>query len=482
MNRRMILYVLSRILLCEAALMVPSLAVGILYREAAAQAFLPPIALLLLFGLALGIQKPKSTAIYARDGFFIVASAWILLSLVGAIPLWLGGGFASFWDCIFEIVSGFTTTGASVLSAPELLPKCILFWRSFSHWVGGMGVLVFVLAIVPLSDDRSLHLMRAEVPGPVVGKLVPRMRDTAKILYGVYSVMTVILIILLKFGGMSLFDASCYAFGTAGTGGFGTSAAGVGGFNSAYIDIVLGVFMLLFGVNFNLYYFILIKRASEAFQSEELRVYIGVVVLSTALIACNILSYYDTVESAVRHAFFQVSTIITTTGFATADFARWPQFSQTLLVLLMICGACAGSTGGGLKISRCILLLKTCAQEIRRLIHPRAVSLVRLEGKSIDDDTMRGTLAYFSLYMAIVLLTILLLSLNELDFTTNVTATLACFNNIGPGLGQVGPMGNYSMYSPFSKMLLSLNMLLGRLEILPIMVLFSPRAWRRNIN
>ena len=324
MNRRMILYVLSRILLCEAALMVPSLAVGILYREAAAQAFLPPIALLLLFGLALGIQKPKSTAIYARDGFFIVASAWILLSLVGAIPLWLGGGFASFWDCIFEIVSGFTTTGASVLSAPELLPKCILFWRSFSHWVGGMGVLVFVLAIVPLSDSWSVRDMQI------------CMRDTAKILYGVYSVMTVILIILLKFGGMSLFDASCYAFGTAGTGGFGTSAAGVGGFNSAYIDIVLGVFMLLFGVNFNLYYFILIKRASEAFQSEELRVYIGVVVLSTALIACNILSYYDTVESAVRHAFFQVSTIITTTGFATADFARWPQFSQTLLVLLMI--------------------------------------------------------------------------------------------------------------------------------------------------
>lgn len=483
MNRHMIAYVLGRVMLAEAALMAPSVVVGLIYREQVTDAFLLPIILLLSVGLLCGIRKPKNTVIFARDGFFIVAMAWIVMSLIGALPLWLCGGFASIWDCIFEIVSGFTTTGATVLSDPEALPRCILFWRSFSHWIGGMGVLVFVLAIVPLSEDRSLHLMRAEVPGPVVGKLVPRMRNTAIILYAVYSVLTVILIVLLLFGGMPLFDSLCHAFGAAGTGGFSVKTAGIGFYNSAYIDVVLGVFMVLFGVNFNLYYLILIRRVKEALKSEELRWYVGIVLASTAAIAVNVFSLYGNVGVSLQHAFFQVSSIITTTGYATVDFAGdWPQFSQHVLVLLMIIGACAGSTGGGLKVSRVVLLFKTFKQEFQQLIHPRAVSTVRMDGKPVENSALSSVRVYLAFYIAIICISTLLLSLDEFDFTTNVTAELACFNNIGPGLGMVGPLGNYAMYSPFSKVLLSLNMLLGRLEIYPILVLFSPKLWRGNVN
>lgn len=477
----MIAYVLGRVLLCESALMVPSLLVGFAYRENALKMFLPAILLLALAGLLLGLKKPKNTVIYAKDGLFVVAASWMLMSLAGAIPLYLCGGFASIWDCIFEIVSGFTTTGASVLHAVEELPKCILFWRSFSHWIGGMGVLVFILAVVPLSDDRSLHLMRAEVPGPVVGKLVPRMRNTAMILYGVYTAMTVLLTALLLGGGMPVFEAVCHAFGAAGTGGFSVKNAGIMGYNNAYFDIVLSVFMLLFGINFNLYYLILIKRAKEAFRSEELRWYGIIVAFSTLTIAANVMSVYGNIGESLRYAFFQVSSIITTTGYATADFAnRWPSYSQCLLVLLMIIGACAGSTGGGLKISRIILIMKFIFQKIRRLLHPRAVTVVRLDGKVVDEETLYDTSVYFMIYIFTICVSTLLLSFDGFDFTTNISAELACFNNIGPGLSLVGPMENYSLYSPFSKMLLSLNMLLGRLEIFPILVLFSPGAWRKK--
>lgn len=488
MNRRMIAFVLGRVLLCEAALMLPSVLVGFIYNENSIALFLPAIIFLVLSGTLLGFKKPENTEIFAKDGLFVVAAAWVLMSLAGAIPFYLCGKFESVWDCIFEIVSGFTTTGASVLSSVEELPKCILFWRSFSHWIGGMGVLVFVLAIMPLSDNRSLHLMRAEVPGPVVGKLVPRMRDTAKILYGVYTAMTIILAVLLVAGGMPPFDSICHAFGAAGTGGFSVKNAGImyyqGSYmQSSYFEIVLSVFMLLFGANFNLYYLILIKHGKEALKSEELRWYMIIVAFAVITIAASVFSLYKNVGESLRLAFFQVSSIITTTGYATADFAnQWPQYSQHLLVLLMIIGASAGSTGGGLKVSRVILLIKSAFQKSRQLLHPRAVSVIRLENKTVDADTLQNTSVYFMIYILIICVSTLLLSLDGFDFTTNLSAELACFNNIGPGLSLVGPVGNYGFYSPLCKMLLSVNMLFGRLEIFPMLVLFSPQVWRQSTD
>ena len=474
MNRRMIAYTVGRILIAEAALMLPSVLVGLIYREPDTWVFAPAIGLLVLAGVLLGRKKPENTVIYARDGYFIVAAVWILLSLFGAIPFRLCGKMGRFWDCFFEIASGFSTTGASIVTDIDVLPKCIIFWRSFSHWIGGMGVLMFVLAIMPLSEERSLHLMRAEVPGPVVGKLVPRIRDTAKILYGVYAGLTAILAALLMLGKMPLFDALCYAFGTAGTGGFSISNAGIVGYNSAYIETVIAVFMLLFGVNFNLYYFILIGKAKDAFKSEELHVYLGVIAFAVAAISINVYHVYGSVWQTLRYTFFQVTTIISTSGFATADFANnWPLFSQMILVFLMFTGACAGSTGGGLKMSRIMVLFKTCGQEIHHLIHPRAVTVVRLEHKPVNHGMIRATLSFFTFYIAILAASTLLLSLDNGDFTTNFTASLACLSNIGPGLGKVGPIGNYAFYSGASKVMLALEMLAGRLELFPIIVLFG---------
>ena len=488
MNRRMVIFLLSRIMAFEAVLMTPAFIVGLIYGEfaTASLCFLPVIGVLLLLGL-FGLKKPDNTAIYAREGFLTVAAAWVLMSVFGAIPFWLSGGFDSFWDCIFEIVSGLTTTGASILSSVEQLPHCILFWRSFSHWIGGMGVLVFILAVMPMSQERSMHLMRAEVPGPVVGKLVPRMRDTAKILYGVYTAMTVLLAILLIAGGMPVFDALCNSFGVAGTGGFGVrdsvnGLCGIAVYQSAYIEIVMAVFMLLFGVNFNLYYFILIGKARDAFKSEELRTY-GIIVL-TAIALISISTYDRSVGAftTIRNALFQVASLISSTGYGSVDFVKlWPTFAQTILVACMFIGACAGSTGGGFKVSRVMICVKTGFAEIRHLLHPRAVQVVRLEGKPVDRTLIRSTFGYLSLYLLIFIASTLLLSLQSgTDFSTNFTAELACLNNIGPGLGAVGPMGNYGFYHPALKMLLSFNMLTGRLELFPMLVLFSPRAWRKN--
>ena len=482
MNRRMVGYLTGRVLIVEGMLMLLSVIVGIIYAERATLCFAPPIAALVLIGGLLSFKKPKNTVIYAREGMFVVAASWILLSLFGAVPFWLCGGFESVWDCFFEVVSGFTTTGASILAEPAELPRCILFWRSFTHWIGGMGVLVFILAVMPMADNRSLHIMRAEVPGPVVGKLVPRMKTTAKILYGTYTVMTAVLIIMLIAGGMPVFDSFCNAFGAAGTGGFSISAAGIAAYDSVYIEIVLSVFMLLFGVNFNIYYLILIRRAREAFKNEEMRVYAVVVAVSTLIIAANIFSVYGNAGDSLRLAFFQVSSIITTTGFATADFANhWPQFSQHILLLLMIIGACSGSTGGGLKISRLILLVKSALHDINRAIHPRSVSVLRMDGKPVEKEMLTGVKSYLAIYIIIICISVLLLSLGHFDLTTNLAAELACFNNIGPGIGLVGTMSNYSLFSPGSKMLLSLNMLLGRLEIFPILVLFTPQMWKKRV-
>lgn len=479
MNYQMIGFVIGRILLVEAALMaVPALTAGI-YGESL-EPFLVPMAFLVLAGVLLGLRRPKRTALYARDGLAVVSLAWIVMSLFGALPFVLSGDIPSYVDAIFETVSGFTTTGSTILTEVEHLTRGCLFWRSFTHWVGGMGVLVFVMAILPMTDGHGMHLMRAEVPGPTVGKLVSRMSDTAKILYGIYLAMTVIEIVLLLAGGMSFFDACIHAFGTAGTGGFSSRNLSVGAYDSVYFDVVIGVFMLLFGVNFNLYYFLLIRRFGEILRSEELRAYLLIVTASVAAITADIVHIYGSVGQSLRYAFFQVSSIITTTGYGTADFNAWPTLSKGILVTLMFVGACAGSTGGGIKVSRILILVKSSAADMRRMLHPAAVTTVRLEGKPVSEKTTRGAHVYLSVYVLLLTGSFLLLSLEGFDLITTFTALAACFNNIGPGLEMVGPMGNFSAFSPFSKLLLSFDMLAGRLEIFPMLLLFAPSIWNRR--
>jgi len=481
MNRRMVFFILGRIMIVEAALMLLSVIVGLIYGEMATLSFVIPIVSLVALGFLLSFKRPKNKEIFARDGFFVVAAAWVVMSLFGALPFFFCGQFDSYIDCLFEVVSGFTTTGSSILSDIEALPKCIIFWRSFTHWVGGMGVLVFVMAILPLSEERSLYLMKAESPGPVVGKLVPKMKDTARMLYGIYIVLTALCFIFLLFGRMPAFDALCHAFGTAGTGGFSVKNAGIGFYDSAYIEMVLAVFMLLFGINFNLFYLLLLGHVKEVFKSEELRWYLGIVGVSTLVISLNIMNTFK--GQSFRYAFFQVASIITTTGFATTDFnITFPEFSKSILVLLMFLGACAGSTGGGIKISRLIILLKNFKKEIKKLLHPRSVTVIKLEGKPLEKSISRNTVTYFMMYMVIMIISCLLISVDNFDFTTNATAVISCFNNIGPGLNVVGPMGNFGGFSWFSKLILSLDMLFGRLEILPMLVLFTPTAWRRRVN
>lgn len=478
----MIVYLLGRILTVEAVLMAPSAVLAAIYGEDDLKAFLITMLLLAVIGVALSFRRPKNSAIFAREGLVTVAAAWILISAFGALPMVISGAIPSYIDALFEMISGFTTTGASIVPLVEELPHGVLFWRSFSHWVGGMGVLVFVMAVLPMSDNRSMVLMRAEVPGPVAGKLVPRMRSTAKLLYGVYSFMTIVLIALLLLGGMPAFDAVCTAFGTAGTGGFAVRNAGIAFYDSAYIDIVLSIFMLLFGVNFNLYYLILIGRVREALRSEELRWFGIIVAASVLIIAADIFAGFQNVGLSLRHALFQVSSIISTTGFATVDFAQWPVLSHEVLLLLMLIGSCAGSTGGGIKISRVVICVKSFAAEMHHMLHPHAVTVVRLDRKAIDKETLIGTRNYLIGYVLIVILVLLLLAVFDdmFDFLTHFSATMACFNNIGPGLSAVGPMSNYAAYSPASKLLLSLAMLAGRLEVFPIILLFSPRTWHRS--
>ena len=478
----MIGFVIGRILLTEAALLMLPTAVAAVYGEAVLP-FLIPALLLAVIGLALGLRSPKRSSLYARDGFAVVALAWVLMSVFGALPFVISGDIPHFVDAFFETVSGFTTTGASILTEIEPLGRGVLFWRSFTHWVGGMGVLVFVMAILPMSagDGHGMHLMRAEVPGPSVGKLVSRMGDTAKILYGIYLALTLLEIALLLLGGMPLFDACIHAFGTAGTGGFSSRNLSVGAYDSAYFDVVIGVFMLLFGVNFNLYYFLLIKRFRDVFRSEELRAYLLIVGVAVAAIAADIVHIYGTVGRSLRYAFFQVASIITTTGYATADFNTWPVFSQAILVILMFIGACAGSTGGGIKVARVVILCKTSLGDMRKMLHPNAVTTVRFEGKPLTDRTIRSVHLFLTVYILIFTVSVLLLSLDRFDLTTTFTAVAACINNIGPGLEVVGPMGNYAQFSPAAKLLLSFDMLVGRLEIFPMLLLFAPSIWKRRL-
>ena len=476
----MIAVVMSRILLTEAALLLLPLVVALLYGESVLP-FLIPILILTVIGLVLRAVRPGQTALFARDGLAVVALAWIAMSAFGALPFCISGDIPHFVDAFFETVSGFTTTGASILTEVESLTYSGLFWRSFTHWVGGMGVLVFVMAILPMSDGHGMHLLRAEVPGPTVGKLVSRMSDSAKILYGIYLVMTLIEIVLLLAGGMPLFDACVHSFGTAGTGGFSSRNLSVGAYDNAYFDVVIGVFMLLFGVNFNLYYFLLVRRFREVFHSEELRAYVLIVAAAVGAITVNILHMYGSVWQSLRHAFFQVSSIITTTGFATTDFNTWPTFSKAILVTLMFVGACAGSTGGGIKVARLVILSKTSLCDMRRMLHPNAVSAVRFEGKPMGDKQIRSVHLFLTVYLMVFCISCLLLSLEHMDLITTFTAVASCMNNIGPGLEIVGPMGNFSSFSYASKLLLSFDMLAGRLELFPMLLLFSPSIWKRRL-
>ena len=477
MNLRMIGFVLGRILLTEAGLLVLPLVTALLYGESLLP-WLVTMGLLVLWGGLLSRRRPERTALYARDGFAAVALAWILMSAFGALPFVLSGDIPHYVDAFFETVSGFTTTGASILTDVEILSRSGLLWRSFTHWVGGMGVLVFVMAILPMSDGHTMHILRAEMPGPTAGTLVSRMSDTAKILYGIYFAMTAVMILLLLLGGMNLFDACVHAFGTAGTGGFSSRALSIGAYESTYLDIVTGVGMLAFGVNFNLYFFLLAGRFRDVLKSEELWAYLGIVGFSTVTIAANILHIYGSVGTSLRHAFFQVSSIITTTGYATVNFDQWPGYAKTVLVLLMFIGGCAGSTGGGLKVTRIVTMAKAAFADMRKMLHPNAVIRVRMEGRALPEKQVRGVQAYFSLYMLLFGISWLLLSLEGFDLLSTFTALASCINNIGPGLGMVGPMGSFAAFSPASKLLLSFDMLAGRLEIFPMLLLFAPSLWR----
>ncbi len=479
MNKRIIIRLIGKIILTEVILMIPSLLIAFAYGEGDAAGFLFTMIPAGLLGLLLTFVRKSEERMSSRDGYFIVAAAWIIISLIGAMPLYISGEFDSYWNALFEIVSGFTTTGASILARPEKLGHGILFWRSFTHWIGGMGVLVFVMMVMPMENDNSMHLVRAEVPGPTAGKLVPRMRTTSMILYGIYAAMTLILIVILHLFGMETFDSFCIAFGTAGTGGFATSSAGIAGYNSLAIEITLSIFMLLFGVNFSVYHLILLGKLKEAFSMEEVKTYLAIVAVSTLAIACNIINFAGGFFKGLRQAFFQVSSIITTTGFATVDFDLWPEFSKHLLVLLMVVGACAGSTGGGMKVSRVLILLKSSIAEVAQIINPKGVVTVRLNGKPVDKKTLSSTRIYAASYMILVCLFTLIVSLDGLDFTTNFTAVLSCFNNIGPGLNLVGPMVNFSVYSDWAQVILSVAMLTGRLEIFPMLLLFARSAHDR---
>lgn len=484
MNKRFVFYMLGRILVIEAVLMLLPFVTGLIYSEGSTWWFLLTAALTFLAGLGLTFLFRKcDKTLFAREGFAIVALSWIGMSLFGALPFCLSGQIPSFTDAFFETVSGLTTTGASILPDVEALDNCMLFWRSFTHWIGGMGILVFMMAILPSESGRNVHIMRAEMPGPIVGKVAPKVRDTAKILYLVYIVMTAVMVLFLWAGDMNLFDSLLHSFGTAGTGGFGIKADSVGGY-SAYSQWVITVFMLLFGINFNLYCLILIKRVKAALKSTELWCYIGIVAASVIAITVNIATtmanVYGNLSDVVRHSAFQVASIITTSGFSTVDFNLWPELSKMILVILMFIGGCAGSTAGGLKVSRVMMMFKAVRRDLRQMIHPRSVNSVRFEGKTLDKPTLNSVSGYIVVYVIIFIAVMLVLSLEPFGLETTFTATAACFNNVGPGLGAVGPMSSFAGLSDLSTWTLSFAMLLGRLEIFPILLAFSPSTWMRK--
>ena len=482
MNKRLVLRLLGAILLIEALAMAPSLAISLLYGDGDALALLSSMALLAALGFpAWRFAHPREQNLRAREGFLVVALSWVLLSAFGALPFVISGLIPNYIDAFFEAVSGFTTTGATLMGNFDGLPRGVMFWRSFTHWIGGMGVLVLTLALLPQMTGRSSHLVRAESPGPSLSKIVPKMGDTAKILYLIYGALTMIELAALIIAGMSPYDAAIHAMGTAGTGGFSNYGSSVGAFDSAAIDAIITFFMVLFGINFALFYRVLVGGWRDALRSEELHWYLALFAGSTLFVSLMILPQYGTFLNALRYGSFQVATIMSTTGYATADFNLWPQAVKALIVVLMFIGSCAGSTAGGIKVVRVGILCKLGCREVRRTFQPRKVQVVRFEGKGVEENRLTQVSAFFFVYVLLVLAGMFLVSLEGLyDLETNFTAVLTCISNVGPGLGHVGPVENFSGYGPFAKVVLSLLMLAGRLELFPILVLFHPSAWRKG--
>lgn len=478
MNYRMLLYLLCVILLIEAAFLLIPLLVALVYGESVVP-FLITVGVLVAVSVPGVLQKPKNTKIYAKEGFVTVALSWLLMSAFGALPFVLSGAIPNYIDAFFETCSGFSTTGASILRVIEGLPKGVLFWRSFTHWIGGMGVLVFMLAILP-QGGHAIYLLRAEVPGPTKGKLVPKLRHTAIILYGIYIVLTVAEVVALLITGMPLYDSLVNAFGTAGTGGFSVLNDSIAGYNNPAAEWVIAVFMLIFGINFNLYFFILIGKWRELLKSEELRVYLSLALVSVTVICIQTYNMFDSFSDCIRSSFFQTTSIVSTSGFSTRDFNLWPGLTKMLLVFLMFTGSCAGSTAGGVKISRLLIVFKNTMREIKHMLHPRSVNTVRVDGEPVPEETVRSAVNYITLYLTVFIVSALAISVDGFSFETNFTGTLACLNNIGPGLGKVGPAGNYADFSVFSKIILSFDMLFGRLELMPMIILFSPSTWRKK--
>ncbi|MBO5203949.1 MAG: TrkH family potassium uptake protein [Clostridia bacterium] len=478
MNYRMIKYTLGWILLFEAGFFVIPLITAMIYSEKAVWSFAVSMLICVAAAGLMFIGKPRSRVLYAREGFVIVSLSWIFLSLFGSIPFMLSGTIPSFIDALFETVSGFTTTGASILSSVEDIPRSMLMWRSFTHWVGGMGVLVFIMAFLPLSGGQNMHIMKAESPGPSVSKLVPRVRTTALILYVIYFVLTLLQFILLLCGGMSVFEALNTAFATAGTGGFGVKNDSIASF-SPYIQIVVTVFMLLFSLNFSSYYLVLKGRFKDAFNS-EIRTFMYIVVSAIVIITLNVRNMFSSLGEAVRHVAFTVASIISTTGFATVDFDLWPELSRMIILTVMCIGACAGSTGGGIKVSRLMILVKGMISEIKTLLHPRRVKKVSVDSRPVDNDVIRSVNSYMVFYILIFLVSMMIITLDGHDLVTNFSSVAATVNNIGPGLALAGPTQNFSFFSPLSKLVLIFDMLAGRLELFPMLLLFAPSTWRNK--
>ncbi|WP_270195994.1 TrkH family potassium uptake protein [Faecalimonas umbilicata] len=481
MNYKMTAYVLGKMLGVEALVLCIPAAVSLIYGETSDMAaFGITSAVLCVFFLLFGRKKPENGRIYGKDGLVIVAAAWILWSVFGALPFYLSREIPSYVDALFETVSGFTTTGSTILTDIEALSYGMNFWRCLTHWIGGMGVLVFVMVVTSLDDKSSMHLMRAEVPGPEADKLVPKARETAKLLYAMYLALTVVEIIFLLAGGMNLYDSIIHSFSTAGTGGFANHNSSVAYYDSAYIDGVITVFMILFGINFNMYFLLLIKDVKSVWKNEEVRAYLGIIVAATLVITCNVLSIYKEPLKAFRYSIFQVASIITTTGFATADFNLWPELSKCILLLIMVIGACAGSTGGGVKVSRFLILWKSILKQVKGMLHPKSVNVVKVNGKKISNETLQGVYAYFSAYVFVFGISVLLVALDNFDFATTISGVLTTLSNVGPGISRVGPIENFQSFSVLSKIVFSMDMLIGRLEIFPFLMICSPSFWRKH--
>lgn len=478
MNYAMIAYVIGWILNCEGFLMLLPCLTAVIYQETAGFSFAAAMALCFLFGVPLTVRKPKNMVFYTKEGFVSVSLSWIVLSVMGSLPFLFSGSITNPVDALFETVSGFTTTGASILSDVEALPRCILFWRSFTHWIGGMGVLVFILSLLPLTGGYHMNLMKAESPGPSVEKLVPKIQSTAKILYSIYVAMTILEVLLLLAGNMPLFDALTITFGTAGTGGFGIKNDSMASY-SPYLQNVVTVFMILFGINFNFYFLLLMRKPRKAMKNEEVRCYLAIIAITISIITFNIRGLYPSIMEAFQQAAFQVGSIITTTGFATTDFNTWPQVSRTILVMLMFVGACAGSTGGGIKVSRFVILLKTVNKELHLFLHPKGVRKISMDGKVVEHEVVRSTNVFMTAYVLVFAFSILLVGFDNHDLITNFTAVAATLNNIGPGLELVGPSQNFGLFSDPAKCVLIFDMLAGRLELFPLLLLFVKDTWKR---